>query len=224
MVNPARVGNGMHKIWAKGHKLLGHSVKKGGGVHDTVRLLHVRVCPFHFLSGSAVRCPQRALGVQGSLIRRVDGRLDRGQGAGGLGLVIERVDGVGVVAAEVSAHDKRGDKAGVASGSVVRTVGMVEEGPGHVGHVALGGAEAFADHKRLDAGVAGALWFCARDEGEEDLELRVEERHILAAENLSNKAPAWSEEDGGNIQSREQKLRLNVFVDVVQACHVWGAI
>jgi len=50
------------------------------------------------------------------------------------------------------------------------------------------------------AGVSASAWFKAGDLPKEDLQLRVEQLHILAAEDLGNKVPTFQQDMSCNIQ------------------------
>jgi hypothetical protein len=56
------------------------------------------------------------------------------------------------------------------------------------------------------------------------MQLRRQQGQITPSEHFGDKFAFFVEDVGGDGESGKHELRLEKFVHVVQACHVWGAV
>lgn len=72
----------------------------------------------------------------------------------------------------------------------------------------------------LERGVAGGARLGDGDVGEEEAQLRVQQRGVAAAENLGDEAAAGPQQARGDAERGEDELRLAELIEVVHARHV----
>ena len=84
--------------------------------------------------------------------------------------------------------------------------------------------EAAADDEGLDGAISTRGRFGDIDIGEDATELRLEERGVVAAENLGDEGATGREESARDLESRREQLRVRLFVEVVQPSHLWRTI
>mmetsp|Transcript_14213 Transcript_14213/g.40382 ORF Transcript_14213/g.40382 Transcript_14213/m.40382 type:complete len:368 (-) Transcript_14213:30-1133(-) len=163
-------------------------------------------------------------------VGRVDGRAN---GLEGVRSVMQGpVVGVGVELAEVTTG-REGDKLGGAPPG-----GVTGRGPGggggvdiHVGREgivhevrAAAATKVPAENEGFNAGVAAAFGLDDSDPLKVLLHLRVHEAHVLAAEYLGQECAARLQDKRGDVERRQDQLRLYVLVYVVQSSDVRGAV
>ena len=89
---------------------------------------------------------------------------------------------------------------------------------------AFGDGKTSTHHERLHRGVATTLWLAAGDFAEEDAQLRVQKRHVAAAEDFGDEGSAICQDMGRDTERREEQLALHVDVHVVETRDVGSAV